>query len=181
MLLSVPSTTAPPPGVYTSTYVIANFSPATYAGKNVDTSDMGLMVSDGVRWLCNGTPPIPPGAALLGYNKNIYTVFPVLADITFGGATTKSRLYSGWGPYGTPPTSAAFGTDPVTGQLQLFYPSGTNANSAVMTTMNATNSQASPVGNLGMLPYALGSKGFHFEAAYTIPTDNPDSFFAFFI
>jgi hypothetical protein len=164
-------------GTFTSTQVIANYPPATNGGRSVLTTDMGMMSCDGTRWNVVGTPPIPPGAAMLGYTKNTYTKFPVLSDIVFSRGTTKANWYAGLAANSGQPTSAAFGTDATTGQLELFYTSG---NAAVMTIVTSQNTTALTTA-LGNLPPAIGSKGFYFEAAYTIPTDNADSFFALFV
>jgi len=46
-----------------------------------------------------------------------------------------------------------------------------------VTTQNAVNSQLLP-GNLGYLPYLLGSQGFYIEFAYTESSNNTDVFFS---
>jgi hypothetical protein len=165
------------PGTFTSTQIIASYPPASNAGASALTTDMGRMTCDGVRWNVVGTPPIPPGAALLGYTHNAYTDFPVFADLVFSRGTTKANWYAGIAAYSGQPTSAAFGTDSGTGQLALYYTSG---NAAVMT-ITASQNTTNITGLLGKLPPAIGSKGFYFEAAYTIPTDNADSFDALFV
>lgn len=164
----------------TSANVLATYRPSTHGGIVINTSDMGLLTSDGVRWLIGPAPPIPPGAALLGYTRNVYTVFPTFADIAFS-STPKSRLYNGSPGFLsiTPPSSAY--TTASNGQLQMSYPNGGPANQAgLLATMNALNSQ-SVQGNLGYLPYLLGSIGFCVEEAVTHSVSNPDNFAAFFL
>ena len=108
----------------TSTQVIALYPPTSNGGRMVNSTDMGLMTCDSVRWNLSGTPPIPNGASILGYNKNLYTVFPVVADINASGtAAPASRLYSGYGPFNNVPALSAYSTAS-NGQLQLQYPPG---------------------------------------------------------
>jgi hypothetical protein len=167
------------PGAFTSAQVLAQFPPATSGGASINTSDLSLLTSDGVRWLAWPAPPIPTGAALLGYKTNIYTVLPVLADISVG-TTGISRLYSGYGPLGYVPAITAYSTAS-NGQLQLQYPSGGPlAASSIVTTQNAVNSQLLPK-NLGQLPYLLGGQGFYIEFAYTVSSNNANVFFSPYI
>lgn len=184
MALLFATSAASPAGtiVYTSTQVLASFTPTNYAGQSVQTSDMGLMTSDGTRWLVVGTPPIPPGAAMLGYKTNVFTVFPVLADITYTYTPPIpiTRVYSGGGLSGNVPPSTSYSTA-ANGQLQLQYPSGGPVNAASnITTINAYNGQQLPL-NLGYLAPLLGSQGFYVEFAATHSVNNADVYFAFFL
>jgi hypothetical protein len=165
-------------GVTTSTALIAANSPATSGGRSAQTSDMGLMTCDGTRWLVGPSPPIPVGAALLGFKTNVYTVFPVVADITLSGGAL-SRLYAGtFLATGTGPSSS-FGT--ASGQLTMSYPAGgPGSQAAAMTTQKNINSQLLP-GNLGYLPYLYGGQGFYVEYAFTASTNNTDVFFSPFL
>ena len=165
------------PGSYTETQVAALFPPASYGGRSVYTTDFNVLKSDGIRWNVTQTPPIPAGAAMLGLVHNAYTIFPVFADIVFSRGTTLANFYAGLAANSGQPTSAAFGTDATTGQLELFYTSGNAAVMSITASQNTTNI----TGLLGKLPPAIGAKGVYFEAAYTIPTDNSDCFMAFFL
>ena len=163
-------------GSFTSTQVLNSFAPALYGGSNVNTTDMGLLTGDGARWLVGPAPPPPPGAAVLGYNRNVYTVLPVVADISINNST-KTRLYSGYGPLGYIPPLTAYSTAS-NGQLQMQYPSGGPLTAAsIVTTENAVNSQLLP-GNLEYLPYLLGSQGFYVEFAVTSSSNNTNVFFS---
>jgi hypothetical protein len=166
-------------GTFTSAQVLNTFSPAANGAKSVNTTDLGLLTSDGTRWLTGSLPPIPPGAALLGYKTNVYTILPTLADIAVG-TTGISRLYSGYGPLGFIPPIGAYSTAG-NGQLQFQYPSGGPLTAAsIVTTQNAVNSQQLP-GNLGQLPYLLGSQGFYIEFASTDSSNNSDVFFSLYL
>ncbi len=162
----------------TSTQVLVNFHAATHGGLLINTSDMGLLTSDGVRWLTGAAPPIPPGAAILGYTHNTYTLFPAFADIAF--TNVLSRLYNGTFLVHPNPPSGAY-TTATNGQLQISYPNGgPSTNASALTTQRNVNSQ--PVqGNLGYFPYLLGSNGFCAEIAVTLSGNNTDNFFAFFL
>ena len=164
---------------FTSAQVLASYPPASNAGQMFNTTDMGLLICDGARWLVATTPPIPPGAAVLGYKSNVYTVFPVQADISYSSAT-KTRLYSGYGPYGVIPPSGSYSTA-ANGQLGLEMTGGDPGTShSIVTTQNAVNSQPLP-GNLEYLPYLLAGQGFYVEIAVTLSGNNTDNHFAFFL
>lgn len=168
-------------GTFTSAQVLNSYAPSSYGGRTVNTTDMGFLLSDGVRWQAL-SPPIPAGAAILGYNKNLYTVFPTTADITYTTTTPIpiTRLYSGFGPDGWIPPSTSYSTAS-NGQLGIQYPSGGPLSSAsLLTTENAHNSQLLP-GNLGYEPFLLGSQGFYVEIAVTLSGNNTDNWFAFFL
>lgn len=169
-------------GSFTNAQVISSFSPGGSPGKSVLSSDMGLMTSDGTRWLSITPPAIPPGAATLGYSRNIYTVYPVIADITVPRTTAISRFYNGAITSGTIPPATAYALDS-NGQLQLIYPQGGPGNQAgLLTTINSLPSQ-SVTGNLGFLPYLLAGKGFYIEEAVTMSAsaNASDCFNAFFL
>jgi hypothetical protein len=164
-------------GDVSTTDLLRRYPAKRYPGSSAST-EMGLMQSDGVRWLVQGTPPIPPGAAELGYTQNLYTVFPAEAEIAYS-PDVKARIYSGFGPSSIHPTSAAYTTDE-NGQLQLIYPEG-GEDRGLFCTQNALNSQQL-AGNLGTLPYALAGRGLYTECAFTIPTPGDvDHFNAFFV
>jgi hypothetical protein len=167
-------------GITTSTALIATYPPAGNGGRSAQTSDMGLMQCDGTRWLVVGTPPIPLGAALLGYKTNVYTVFPVIADITMTRTNPDTRLYNGTGLSATLPLPSYYATAS-NGQLQQIMPSGSTTPTAYMCTQNAISSQQL-AGNLGTLPYLLGSQGFYVEYASTnsVP-NNTDNWFSCFL
>lgn len=171
------------PGAFTSTQVINSFSPATHGGSSVLTTDFGLLTGDGVRWVVDqATPPIPPGAAILGYVHNAYTIFPVLADISnTSSAAIPSRFYNGV-------TILASSNPPMTGyslasngQIKLTYvggdPLGNGPSFSPMRNLNSLPVQ----GNLGYMPFLLGSRGFCVEEAITISGNNTDNFFAFYV
>jgi len=167
------------PGTFTSAQILATYPPANNAGRSALTTDLGLLTCDGIRWLVVGTPPIPAGAAVLGYKQNVYTVLPVVADIAFSG-NVDSRLYSGFGPFANIPPASAY-TTAANGQLQLIYPAGGPGTAAgLVTTQNAVNSQQL-AGNLGILPYLLAGQGFYFEYAATQSSNNTDIFNACFL
>lgn len=168
-------------GTPSSATVLASYPASSNPGKTVQTSDMGTLFSDGTRWNAIN-PPIPKGAAVLGYTQNVYTVFPTTADITYTTSSPPAtRLYSGYGPYGYVPTSASYSTGS-NGQLQIQYPSGGGSSpyASLLTTENAVNSQ--PVsGNLGYLPFLFPGKGFYIEIAVTLSGNNTDNWFAFYL
>jgi len=164
----------------TSTQVLSAYPASKNGGRSANTSDMGFMTSDGIRWLSTSTPPIPIGAAILGYTRNVYTIFPVVGDISFSVGANKTRFYSGFGPFSNIPPSSAY-TTATNGQLQLHYPNGGPAiNASLITTQNAVNSQQLS-GNLEYLPYLVGSYGFCVEEAITESTNVTDNWFAFFL
>ena len=161
----------------TSAQVLAQYSPSSYAGRTVATTDFGTLISDGARWHALN-PPIPPAAAVLGYKKMVYCSFPGLVDISYSSAT-QSRWYSGWGPYSNIPNSSSYALAS-DGQLELIFPSGGGNNAGLITTETQANSQP-VVGNLGYFPFLLGSQGFYIEAAFTLSGNNTDNFAALFL
>ena len=165
-------------GTFTSAQVLAAYPPAANPGCSVNTTDLGLLTSDGIRWLVVGTPPIPPGAAILGYNTNVYTVIPSLAEINFT-STTDARIYNGCTILGPANPNAATYSTAANGQLQVSWNTGANNGSGLCTQRNI-NSQPL-TGNLGTLPYLLGSKGFYVEIAVTGSANNTDNWFSFYL
>jgi hypothetical protein len=163
-------------GNFTSALVIANFAPANNPGLCVLTSDMGIMQSDGVRWNVVGTPPIPPGATMCGYGKNLYTCFPTLADIGnwngSGNGNGEFRLYSGYAPYGTIPNASAY-TTASNGQLQLAYQGSGNPGNGILTIWPYATGKI--YANYGILASFEAARGFHWEYAATMSTNATDS------
>ncbi len=144
---------------------------------------VGALLSTGSARSTKGIPtayPIPPGAAALGYRRNIYYFTPRVADIAFS-AVTNSKFYNGSpGFLSITPPSGAY-TTAANGQLQMIYPSGGPANHAgLVATMNALNSQ-SVAGNQGFLPYLSASQGFCIEEAVTHSVSDPDNWDALFL
>jgi hypothetical protein len=169
----------------TSTQLIANYPPASNAGRQALTSDMNLMMCDGVRWLVTGTPPIPAGAHMFGYGKNLYTCFPVLADIGNWAGTGSSnnngayRLYNGYQNYSTVPDATAYQQDSVTMQLQLLYQGNGSTGNGILTTWPRHNAAA--YASYGMLPTFQPGRGFYVEAAITMSSNATDCFNAYFL
>jgi len=165
---------------FTSAQVLANFPAATYAGCSVYVTDLACtLVSDGIRWNVIGTPAIPPGAALLGYKTNVYTVIPSLAELNFT-STTDARIYNGCTILGPANPNAATYSTAANGQLQVSWNTGANNGSGLCTQRNINS--VSLVGNLGSLPYLLGSQGFYTEIAATVPGNNAtDNWFSYYL
>lgn len=163
-------------GTFTCAQVLANYSAPNFAGQAVLTTDMGTLLSDGTRWLALN-PPTPPGATAFGYNKNLYTVIPTQAEIGFSNVNAAARLYSGWGPYGSQPDATAYSTS--NGQLQMLY-QGNGAQNGVLTTLPFANSRHLAA-NYGQVPFILAGRGFHYETALTMSSNNTDLFNAAFL
>lgn len=158
-------------GTYTSTQVIADFAPASYTGATVFTTDMGRMQSDGNGWRVLGTPPIPPGAQVLSYTHNAFTLFPTLADITAGNAQTLggALIYPGYIALGSA-TIGSFSTAS-NGQLQLAY-TGTAGQNGMFTIVPYTTAVLGQ--DYGQLALQQGGRGFYVEIAYTDSSNNTD-------
>jgi hypothetical protein len=144
---------------------------------------MGLLINDGARWMAQA-PPIPLGAAQLGYTKNVYTVFPTTNDITYTITNPpKTRLYSGNYPlfsgYGLPPSSAY--STASNGQLGIQYPAGGPVTAASLVTTEVGTNSATLSPNLGYLPFLVAGQGFYTEIAVTLSGNNTDNWFAYFL
>jgi hypothetical protein len=150
----------------------ATMPPGTVCGNSTGSTAAPKALPVGV----NVTPPIPPAAALFAYNQNVYTVYPTLADISYTNAPG-FRLYSGIYYNGVSP--AGDFTTASNGQLQLIYP-GTGTLGGILTTRNLIDGTTIP-NNVGQLPFVLASKGFHFEVAATMSTNNSDCQNAIFL
>jgi hypothetical protein len=169
-------------GVQTSAYILANYPPASNAGLQASTSDMDLMSCDGIRWNVIGRPPIPPGAAMIGACKNLYTCFPTVNDIgNWNGSSNAAgafRLYNGFAPYGYAPDSTAY-TTASNGQLQLLYQGNGSTGNGLLTCWPYATGKV--YANYGMLPSPQAGRSFHAQCNVTMSGNPTDMFNAMFL
>jgi len=172
------------PGTPTDAYLIANYPASSFNGYTANTSDMGTEVSNGVEWLIGtvpgGLPPVPPGAAALGYTKLLFAFHPTVATLNVlgNGAAGAYKLYGSPGNGGT--QSSAFFTT-TNGQFTLVNSTGSNTNyPAVEEVTTNTTSLATMQGALPMIPVST-TAGYYVEYAYHISNTSLDHWEAVWI
>jgi hypothetical protein len=101
--------------------------------------------------------PVPPGAAALGYTRQVIHLTPGTKDISFDGA--QNNLYSGdWYDAVKPPST------------YLMKDGVLTLNQGGVLTTESRKSEA------GALPLLLGSKGFYVEFAVRLSDNDMDHF-----
>jgi hypothetical protein len=155
----------------TDTQLLAGYPASSFSGVSVTTTDMGLEISDGVSWNIQ-SPPVPPGAAALGYTKCLFIFHPTVArlNVSGSGASGAYQLYGSPGNGGTQ-TSAMYTT--TNGQFTLVN-SGTSSvfPACAAVTQNST-SLATLQGLLPLIPVSTAA-GYYAECAYHINNNNAD-------
>jgi hypothetical protein len=163
------------PGTPSDATLIATYPAASYAGYTATTSDLGPEQSDGTRWLILH-PPVPPGAAALGYTKLIYALHPLASDVLVLGTTSPGRYYFVNGNPGVASGSNAALYTNVHGQLTLNN-AGVSGDGASEPNIMATSTYNNGTAFAGMnsaLPFLSASAGYYVEDARTLSNNNCD-------
>jgi hypothetical protein len=153
------------PTTQTSAYVIANNPISSSAGKQFKTTDMGVMMCDGVRWFTVGSPPVPPGAQMFGFSRPLFVCFPNVGDLgNYPNGTNNTNgaysLYNGYAPYSNS-NHGTFGTD-ANGRFTMQYLGSGLNNAFAIQNPYATDKAYNCYGRL---PYWQAGKGFYAEFA----------------